>query len=531
MVDVSKSPPGNDSLAVVPLAAKGEGEKAAATEPMSQEQHFRTDHLLGNLKGRAISGGLVTAGAQVGRFILNFASTMILARLLTPVDFGLVAMVTTLTGFLSMFKDAGLSTATVQKSDITHAQVSNLFWANVTLTGLLSLIVAALAPVLAWFYRDPRLVGITVALSITFLLSGLVVQNQALLNRQMRFKSIACIDISSMAIGLLVGVMLARAGWGYWSLVGQQLTAAITEVCQTWWLSPWRPQLPARRSGTRSMLSFGGSLTAATFLRRLAARGDTLLLGRFYGAESVGLYSRGAVLLMRPVEQFLAPFYAVFVPLLSRLQDQPERYRRTFLNIFNGMALFSFPFAGLCLGLSHPLVLIVLGARWEKVTPVFAACTFAALYYPLVAPANWMLTTQGRGKDFLVLGGIVSLVTVCAFLIGLPFGPAGVALASSGSALLISLPITYYVVGRHGPVSTTNLWAVFLKYLPTWAAAFGGSYLTGRMALPFSPFVQLCISAPVGLLAGAAVVFGMPSQRREAFRLVDAMKRFMTKTQ
>jgi len=127
MIHISKDAPGSNPPPALSLAENRLGNETAAGGGVSHEQHFRTDHLLSNLKGRAISGGLVTAGAQVGRFFLNFASTMILARLLTPVDFGLVAMVTTLTGFLSMFKDAGLSTATVQKSDITHAQVSNLF--------------------------------------------------------------------------------------------------------------------------------------------------------------------------------------------------------------------------------------------------------------------------------------------------------------------------------------------------------------------------------------------------------------------
>ena len=154
----------------------------------SNDQHFATGHLLANLKGRTVSSGAVTAVAQAAQFALNFLSIVVLARLLAPQDFGLVAMVATVMGFLRIFNDAGLSTATVQRDKITHAQVSNLFWANVALGGLASLVLAVSAPAIAWFYREPRLVGVTLALAITFLLSASTVQHLALLKRQMRFR-------------------------------------------------------------------------------------------------------------------------------------------------------------------------------------------------------------------------------------------------------------------------------------------------------------------------------------------------------
>src|SRR5260221_3028462 len=165
----------------------------------SSDRHFATGHLLGNLKGRTISSGFVTVLAQGVQFVLNLVSIMVLARLLTPQDFGLIAMVTAITGFLRIFNDAGLSTATVQREGINHAQVSNLFWTNVALGGTITLLLAVLSPAIAWFYRDPRLFGVTPALCITFLLTSSAVQHLALLKRQMRFKMVAAIQLSSAA--------------------------------------------------------------------------------------------------------------------------------------------------------------------------------------------------------------------------------------------------------------------------------------------------------------------------------------------
>ena len=442
-----------------------------------------------------------------------------------PADFGLVAMVTTVTGFLRVFKDAGLSTATIQKTNITHAQVSNLFWINVAVSAALSLIVAALAPVVAWFYRDPRLVAVTLALAGTFAVSGAVVQHQALLNRQMRFKAIAMIDIGSAIVGLFTGIAMACLGWGYWSLVGMQLSAVLAELVLTLWISRWRPQRPARRSGTWSLLHFGAHLTVASVFRRLAGGCDTLFLGRWYGADAVGLYTRGAILLMRPVDQLISPLEAVITPILSRLQDDPARYRRTFLQVYGAVALISFPAAGLFLALSRPLVLVLLGHRWEQVIPIFSAFTICALYFPLYYAVMWLLNTQGRGKDIMITGVIVSVSTVASIIAGLPFGPVGVALSLSCVGLLVRLPVQYYIVGRRGPVNTADLWAVALRYLPNWGLVFGAAYSTLK-ALPPNcpPILQLCLCAPAGIIAGILMILAVPAQRREGLRLWELLR-------
>src|SRR2546423_1547254 len=167
----------------------------------ANDHHFRTDELLVNLKVRTISSGFTTVAAQAVQFVLTLCSTMILARLLTPGDFGLVAMVFTVMGFVRVFKDAGLSAATVQREGINHAQVSNLFWINVVASASMTLVIAAAAPVVAWIYREPRLVGITLALSATFLLAGSIVPHQALLNRRMRFRAVPLAQVASTCIG------------------------------------------------------------------------------------------------------------------------------------------------------------------------------------------------------------------------------------------------------------------------------------------------------------------------------------------
>jgi PST family polysaccharide transporter len=503
------------------LPLGGIASDASAT---SGDHHFRTDHLLGNLKARTISNGMVTGLAQGAKFILTVASIAIMGRLVGPEDVGLFAMVMAVTGILRIFKDAGLSAATVQREGITHAQVSNLFWINLALSAVLGLVLAAASPLIAKFYHEPRLVAMTLVLSVTFLFSGSTVQHNALLNRQMRFKVLAVIEVGSMLFSILTGVVMALMGCHYWALVGANLAGEAALLVLTWMASGWRPQAPQRGSGTRPLLNFGANLTVGNIVFTLARGSDALLIGREFGSAVLGLYNRASGLLTRPLEQFLSPITAFLVPTLARLQNQPERYRATFLRVFEMIALVGFPCSGLFLAVSHPLTLVVLGRKWEDAAVIFGGFTLTALYAPLACVIFWLGTSQGRGRDILRWNMISSILTVAAFFAGLPYGAFGVALSYSISGLLIRLPIQYYIAGRKGPVSTRDLWSVFFKHLPLWPLALAGAWFPLTLVTGRPPLVQLLVAVPAGLLASAVSISVLPASRRAALHLINTLK-------
>jgi len=499
------------------------------TELDFREKHLSTDHLLSDLKGRTISGAFVTMMAQGAQFVLSLGSIMVLARLLTPKDFGLFAMVTTVIGYLRVFKDAGLSTATIQREGITNAQVSNLFWINVALSGAISLLLAIGSPMVAWFYQEPRLVPITLILSSTFLLSGMTIQHTALLNRQMRFKAVAFIQVASMLIGVVVGIGMALLNYSYWALVFSNLITVAATVPMTWFAIPWRPQAPSRGSGIRPLVSFGANLATGGFIYALARGADAILVGKFYGPDSVGLYTRAAALLNRPMEQFMSPINSVFVPVLSRLQTQPDRYRRTFLQVYEAMTLVSFLSTGLLLALARPLTLLVLGPKWEHAAVIFAAFTVVALFTAPSNAATWLFASQGRGKEWLVTSSLLSGITVTSFLIGLPFGPAAVAIAYSVVGILISIPTLYYRAARSGPVSTADLWAAMLRYVPVWAVVCATTYLLRVLCPKWSPLLQVLVCGSLGVTAGMILILAVAPLRRTALEIATILKDLLSK--
>jgi polysaccharide transporter, PST family len=213
----------------------------------------------------------------------------------------------------------------------------------------------------------------------------------------------------------------------------------------------------------------------------------------------------------------------VLIPALSRVQTEPERYRRTFLRVYEALALMSFLFTGLLLPLARPLTLVVLGPKWEQAAPIFAGFAIAALCVPLGGASTWLFQTQGRGKDWLFASLLGSFFTVASFVAGLPFGPVGVAMAYSAAVLFLGMPNIYYFAGRQGPVSTADLWSVIFRYLPLWIVVCGVTWLVHLPLMNFPSLVQLVVCAPVGLLAGAILIYLVPSMRRVAFSLVDIL--------
>jgi PST family polysaccharide transporter len=234
------------------------------------------------LKGTSVRGGVVATISQGLRFILQTGSVMILARLLKPEDFGIQGMVIAMTGFVALFKDAGLGMATVQRGEIAHDQISTLFWINVWIGAILAVLVAALAPALVAFYHEPRLFWVTIVMATTFLIGGFGMQHGALLQRSMRFVTMAKIDVLTLAVSSMVGILMATLGCGYWSLIVMVFVSSLFNVTALFLVVRWLPGKPSRGRGVRKMLHFGGTITFNNLVVYLAYNADKVLLGRFW---------------------------------------------------------------------------------------------------------------------------------------------------------------------------------------------------------------------------------------------------------
>ena len=477
------------------------------------ERHFRTDRLKDDLGRRAARSGAVTVASQGFKFFAGMAATVVLARLLTPQDYGLIGMAAVVIGFVSMFKDMGLSAATIQKEEITGEQVSTLFWVNVGLSVAVMALTAALAPAVAWFYGDARLTWITVGYSAGFLFGGLTVQHEALLRRQMRFGALAAVEILSLLAGIAAAVILAWRGWGYWALVFNQLVQGVTYAAGVWAVCGWRPGRPVRYSGVRSMLAFGGNLTGFSVVNYFARNLDNLLIGKFWGSYQLGLYAKAYQLLLLPIDQINTPVASVAVPALSRLNDEPERYRQAYLRILEKVSILTMPGVAFMIACSDWIVSLVLGPQWTEAARIFALLGVVGLVQPVANTVGWLFITQGRTREMLRWGLIGSAIIIAAIAAGLPWGALGVAASYSIVFVFVVVPLLFWYVGRSGPVRAADFYRTIAPVACASACAFGALLLLRRVAVAARPLTGLLLGLAVAAAVTLLVLYALPAGR------------------
>lgn len=436
----------------------------AGDDQTAPDRFFRTDHLMDTIGGRTARGGAVTMVSHGLKFAVSIVATAILARLLRPQDYGLIGMVAVATNFIVMFKDLGLSLATVQKAEISSEQISTLFWVNLTLSGITMLVLILLAPAISWFYGDTRLTMIAIVSALGFLIGGLTVQHEALLKRQMRFMALSTVALVAMVVGYVVGIAFAWYGFGFWSLVYSQLALLATDAILVWTICGWRPGLPRRNTGVRSMLSFGGNITAYGTVNYFSKNADNLLIGRFFGPLQLGLYNKAAQLVGLPTDQVHEPVMSVTVPALSRLADSPERYRKAYLRIMEKVLMLVMPVVALLIVSSDWIVSIVLGAQWKDAGPILVFMSIAGLFQPVINTAGSVLVTQGRGRHLLYWSLITSPLSILSIVVGLPWGATGVAASYSLTRVFITNPLMYWFVGRSGPIRTMDFYRLLAPF-------------------------------------------------------------------
>ncbi|MGA9989043.1 MAG: lipopolysaccharide biosynthesis protein, partial [Terriglobales bacterium] len=324
-----------------------------------------------DLKAKTIRGGFARLCAQAANFLLRVVSLMILARLLGPKDFGLVGMVTAFTGVLNLFRDFGLSSAAVQRETVTDEQVSTLFWINMLLGVLLGLVAVVMAPVIAAFYHEPRLFWVTVVLAAGFLFNAAGVQHSVRLQREMRFTALAVIGVTSLIVGTAIAMGGAKAGYGYWALVAMTVSLPLTNTIGLWLSTGWIPGMPRRRAGIRSMMRFGGTLTLSGLVVYIANNFEKVLLGRFWGANAIGIYGRAYQLINIPTDNLNSAAGEVGFSALSRLQDDPIRLKSYFLKGYSLILALTLPITFTCTLFADDVIFVLLGPKWNEAVPIF----------------------------------------------------------------------------------------------------------------------------------------------------------------
>lgn len=466
-----------------------------------------------DLKARAIRGGFAKVCSQGANFALRVGSLMVLARLLDPKDFGLVGMVTAFTGVLTLFRDFGLSSATIQRQEVSDEQISTLFWINALVGATLWLLLVAVSPLVAAFYREPRLLWVTCVLAIGFFFNAIGVQHSAMLQRQMRFTALAVIDFAALLCGVIVAIGMALWGFKYWSLVAMTTVIPLVTSVSLWLTTGWIPGAPRRRVGVHSMMRFGGTITLNGLVVYVAYNLEKVLLGRFWGAETVGIYGRAYQLINIPTDNLNSAVGEVAFSVLARVQSDAARLRSYFLKGYSLVLALTVPVTIACALFGDDLISVLLGPKWKAAVPIFRLLAPTILMFAMMNPFSWLLFSMGWVNRSLKIALVIAPLAISAYLIGLPYGPKGVALAYSTAMTIWLVPHILWCI--HGTnISFGDILGVVKRPVISAAVAAALAFAVQfEFGQPLPPLLRLVVGCGILFAVYALILLYVMGQK------------------
>lgn len=399
-----------------------------------------------SIRRKTAKGLSWTVLAQQSRMLINLGVLVVLARLLSPREFGLIAMVTAFTNFFSILNELGFARAIIYKKDVSEKDLSSAFWINLFQGMALSLVVLALSPLIAGFYSSEQLQPVVMVLSLVFTVSSFGMIEQALFMKEMSFKIPAIIEILSSVSAAAVAIVAAASGFGVWSLVFQSLVYASLTAVLFFIFSDWKPRLTVDWEATKGLFGYGLPVSGFFIVNYFSRNLDNLLIGRFLGAFQVGCYDLAYKSLLLPLSNVSSIIGRVMFPAMSTLQDDNERAGRAYVKATRYIALLTFPITiGLAI-LAPELVRLFLGPKWNRA--IFLIQVFALIggLQTIYITYPWIYLSKGRTRTLFRIGLVFAVVSSASFLVGLHWQVEGVAIAYAIAFIVMLLPIFAYTL-------------------------------------------------------------------------------------
>jgi PST family polysaccharide transporter len=481
------------------------------------------------LMSRALRASSIRLIAQAVKLVVLIGSTAVLARLLTPTDFGLFAMINTLLLFIATFRDFGLTHATTYQTDLSAQQLNRLFWLNLRWNVVLIVVLALAAPLLAWLYNDSRLIAMTGVVIIGVFLFGMSTQPESLLTRSMHFTSLAIIDAGALLISMVVAIAMAWMGFGYWALVGQFVSDALIRCSTTWFICKWRPSAPdfgtSNSTDVSKVLHYSQQVTGYRVLTYIGKNIDQVLVGAISGAATLGLYSKAYQWSTFPMLQIYGSLLNVLVSSLSQVQNDPERYRQTMHRLFLSVFAICLPALAFMAIEAELVIRILLGDQWLEAVPLltlFCVSAFVGSFSQLTKP---LYLSQGQTQRQLTWGLITTPLMIAAVVVGSFWGSLGVAIGFTAMTALLTYPGVWFCL-RNSIVRHHDFWGTVWRPASAALLSVALAPLISNALVPTIGIVwELLLRLLVFGVLYAAIFLGIPGGWREALSTLAALQR------
>lgn len=476
-----------------------------------------------DIKHRVVSGSAWTLFANISSQAISFLVTVVLARLLTPGDFGVVAISAVFTGVITLFQDVGMGAALIQRKDIDDDYLSTSFSISLLAGVCLAVLLAAFSPLIAAFYKETVLRDILLVSSIGFLLSPFTSIHTSILSKRLEFKKVALITLGTQVVSGAISVALALTGYGLWSMVLGKILSQPILIPVVWSVVKWRPKFRIIRKCFTDLFGFSSHLLGFNLLNFLARNLDNLIIGKYLGPQLLGYYSVAYNLMLKPLQLISWSIGKVLFPVFSSIQDDPEQTRAVYLKIIRSISLITFPMMTGLYMVAEEFILSVYGDTWRPaILPLKLLCAVGAIQ-SIGTTAGVIFNSQGRSDLTLKVGSVSASAIVIGFIIGIQWGLIGVITAY----IAVSLPVFFLGQFYANRLIGLRMNAIFAALFP--AAACSGfmvmvlaslRYLNGSVRLDVSTaLVTLVLIGAASYILFASKIYKV-NEVNEALQMV-----------
>lgn len=471
-----------------------------------------------SLKQKAVKGVAWTSLDQVAALGFGFVIGVILARLLTPSDYGLLAMIAVFNAVAFAFINSGFGNALVRKPDLTENDNSTAFYFNIIAGVVMAGVIWLIAPWISLFYDKPILTQLLRVEGLLLIISSFTIVQNAQLSRALDFRAKMIINATSQVIGGIVAIAAAYHGFGVWSLVIQHIVCGVIRLVLLWVLSPWRPRGHWDKKSFGYLWGYGSKLLASGLLDTIYTNIYPIVIGKFYSAADLGQYTRANGYASIPSTGITGVMQQVTFPVLSQIQNDDERLGHNYRRILRFAVFIIFPFMMGMAALARPLVISLVTDKWAECVPYLQVLCFALMWYPVHAINLNLLQVKGRSDLFLRLEIIKKAIVTIAIFVCVPFGIMGICVGSICTSI-ISLAINTYYTGK---LIHVGFFRQMMDMIPTLLASLAMGAIIYFAVTPFdSDIIKLAIGTPLGFIVylGIVKVFRMP-ELQEAIDII-----------
>lgn len=474
---------------------------------------------------RAKSGPIALLARRAFAVVIGLLTTVTIPHLVSPRAYGLSAMSAVLFGLADMFKDFGLTSALLRKGEILEDEINFLFWFNVATTLILSLVIAAIAPLAGVFFHEPVVTWVILVSLIGFAAGGMSLQHRGLLNRDLRFAEVAAIDASTMVVQFLATLGLALLMHDVWAIVLGSVVSAVYSGVVSVWVSRWRPGRPQMIGEARAILKFGANTSVYSLSVFVSTNITAVLIGRLLGSAPLGQFNRANAFVNLPLKNAVAPMAQATLPVMARLRPAPDLYRKAYLELVQSLNLIVLPMMVVLLFAAEPLVAAVLGPRWDLAGRLLQALAPAVGALGFGYGISDLFVTQNRTAELRTLGLVEMLLRTAAVGVGVSLGAVPAALGYSAATVSV-VAVRIVVAGRKGPVTIADHLRALRPSLPITLGAALGCFIGMELAAGLGAGAAAQAIAVCGLGGATALAIGLtaPSSRAALLEVAALLK-------